>query len=126
MRLAPPCLRIQLRNFEREVRKLLRTLLAFAWLTLAFCSATFAQYTTASLGGTVVDESGAAIPSAVVTVKSPTTGFTQKVEGLTYASQTPQQREENRRSWNIADVVGSAVVLGMVLGVYLYFSFWLS
>ena len=59
---------------------MLRTLLAFAWLTLAFCSATFAQYTTASLGGTVVDESGAAIPSAVVTVKSPTTGFTQKVE----------------------------------------------
>jgi SSS family solute:Na+ symporter len=50
----------------------------------------------------------------------------EKTRGLTYDSITPEQKAENRRSWGWPDVVGSLVVLGIVLGGYLYFSFWLS
>lgn len=50
----------------------------------------------------------------------------RQVEGLTYASITPKQRAENRASWGFAEVAGSAVVLGLVLAMYLYFTFWLS
>ncbi|MCW5983059.1 MAG: sodium:solute symporter [Bryobacteraceae bacterium] len=49
----------------------------------------------------------------------------EKVRGLTYASTTPEQRAENRASWDYREVLGTVVVLGMVLGAYLYFSFWL-
>jgi SSS family solute:Na+ symporter len=47
-----------------------------------------------------------------------------QIRGLTYGSVTPEQRAENRASWGTAEVVGTAVVLGLVLLVYLYFSFW--
>jgi SSS family solute:Na+ symporter len=50
----------------------------------------------------------------------------EQIVGLTYATATKEQREENRASWNIWDIVGSVVVLGLVLGLYLYFSFWLK
>jgi len=49
----------------------------------------------------------------------------EQIVGLTYATATKEQREENRASWNKWDVIGSAVVLGLVLVLYLYFSFWL-
>ncbi len=49
-----------------------------------------------------------------------------KIEGLTYLTATRQQREENRASWNYVDVLGTAIVLGLVLAMYLYFSFWLN
>ncbi|MDR2512435.1 MAG: sodium:solute symporter [Puniceicoccales bacterium] len=49
-----------------------------------------------------------------------------QVVGLTHDSLTPEQRAENRSSWNWVDVVGSLVVIGGVLGVYAYFSCWLS
>lgn len=49
-----------------------------------------------------------------------------QVRGLTYASTTAEQRAENRASWGMPEVLGTAVVLGMVLAVYLYFSFWLD
>ena len=49
-----------------------------------------------------------------------------QIRGLTYASTTPEQRAENRASWGMPEVLGTVVVLGLVLGVYLYFSFWLS
>jgi SSS family solute:Na+ symporter len=45
--------------------------------------------------------------------------------GLTYASTTPEQRAENRASWGAREVLGTAVVLGLVGTIYLYFSFWL-
>jgi SSS family solute:Na+ symporter len=45
--------------------------------------------------------------------------------GLTYATETEDQRRENRESWNKWDVIGTVIVLGLVLGMYLYFSFWL-
>jgi hypothetical protein len=52
-------------------------------MTLFGTGPLFAQYTTASLGGTVVDASGAAIPGATVTVLSTQTGFTRTVQSGT-------------------------------------------
>ncbi|HEX2100435.1 MAG TPA: hypothetical protein VHF69_07220, partial [Candidatus Synoicihabitans sp.] len=49
-----------------------------------------------------------------------------QISGLTYRSITPEQRAENRASWGTAEVVGTAFVLALVLGIYLYFSFWLG
>src|SRR5690349_5943498 len=40
----------------------------------------FAQYTTASLGGSVSDQSGAVVPAARVTVTNVDTGFKQTAE----------------------------------------------
>lgn len=48
-----------------------------------------------------------------------------QIQGLTFGSLTPEQRAENRASWGWKEVVGTAVVLGLVLGVYVYFSVWL-
>jgi solute:Na+ symporter, SSS family len=47
-----------------------------------------------------------------------------KVEGLVFGSVTDAQKAENRASWGWKEVAGSAVVLGLVSGIYLYFSFW--
>ena len=47
-----------------------------------------------------------------------------KVEGLVFGSVTDAQKAENRASWGWKEVAGSAVVLGLVTGIYLYFSFW--
>lgn len=49
----------------------------------------------------------------------------EKIKGLTYSFISDEDRAENRASWNWKDVAGSGVVLGLVLFVYLYFSFWL-
>ncbi len=49
-----------------------------------------------------------------------------QIAGLTYSAITKEQRDETRRSIGTADIIGTIVVLGMVLGIYLYFSFWLS
>ena len=49
----------------------------------------------------------------------------KQIEGLTYRSITPAQAAENRASWGTAEVVGTAGVLALVLGIYVYFSFWL-
>ena len=48
-----------------------------------------------------------------------------EIAGLTYASRSPAQIAENRASWNMWDVAASGVVMAMVIGVYVYFSFWL-
>ena len=50
----------------------------------------------------------------------------EKVRGLTYGSRTPEQLAENRASWNWRDIVGSGIVLGLVVGGYLYFTWWLT
>lgn len=50
----------------------------------------------------------------------------EQIAGLTYATATEEQKRENRASWNKWDVLGTAVVLGLVLAMYLYFSFWLN
>jgi SSS family solute:Na+ symporter len=49
----------------------------------------------------------------------------QQIENLTYSTATDAQRKENRESWNKWDVIVTVVILGLVLGMYLYFSFWL-
>jgi SSS family solute:Na+ symporter len=49
-----------------------------------------------------------------------------QVAGLTYGSLTDEDRDEIRSSWGWAEVFGTIVVLGLVMGVYLYFSFWLG
>jgi SSS family solute:Na+ symporter len=50
----------------------------------------------------------------------------QKIINLTYAAVTPEQKKKNRESWNYVDVLWTALVLGLVAGMYLYFSFWLN
>ena len=50
----------------------------------------------------------------------------KRLSGLTYATATDADRKANRESWNIVDVLGTVVVLALVLGLYLYFSFWLG
>ena len=49
-----------------------------------------------------------------------------RIEGLTYATVSAQHKAENRASWNKWDVIGTVIVLGLVLAMYLYFSFWLN
>jgi SSS family solute:Na+ symporter len=47
------------------------------------------------------------------------------LEGLTYGSLTVAQQEENRASWGTVDVAASVGVMALVIGIYLYFSFWI-
>lgn len=61
----------------------------------------------------------------VVSLLSPPPPAAQ-ISGLTFGSRTPEQIAESRASWNWMDVTGSIVVLGIVLGVYLYFTWWLA
>jgi SSS family solute:Na+ symporter len=49
-----------------------------------------------------------------------------KIVDLTYATASAEQKKENRQSWNYVDVIGTIVVLSLVLGMYLYISFWLN
>jgi hypothetical protein len=50
----------------------------------------------------------------------------EQIIGLTYGTATEEQKRDNRASWNKWDVIATVVVLGLVLGFYLYFSFWLN
>lgn len=50
----------------------------------------------------------------------------EKIVELTYATATPEQKKESRESWGLIEVLMTVVVLGLVLGLYLYFSFWLN
>jgi len=50
----------------------------------------------------------------------------EKVASLTFATLDEQERRERRESWNKWDVIATAAVLGLVVGMYLYFSFWLG
>ena len=46
-----------------------------------------------------------------------------RIKGLTFDS---IDRAEVRESWDARDVVATAVVLGLVAAIYLYFSFWIG
>jgi SSS family solute:Na+ symporter len=45
----------------------------------------------------------------------------EKLQGLTYATLTAEDRRQSRASWTTADVIFSAVLLAIILAVYLYF-----
>jgi SSS family solute:Na+ symporter len=46
----------------------------------------------------------------------------EKVNGLTYASLTPEDRKSIRATWNKWDVIHTVVILGIIAAVYLYFT----
>ncbi|UCC98066.1 MAG: sodium:solute symporter [Phycisphaerales bacterium] len=50
----------------------------------------------------------------------------KRIAELTYGTATPEQKKECRESWGLVEVLMTVVVLGLVLGLYLYFSFWLN
>ena len=45
----------------------------------------------------------------------------QQLENLTFATVTPERRQESRASWNRWDVINSGIVLFLILLAYLYF-----
>ena len=49
-----------------------------------------------------------------------------KTNGLTFRGLSEEDRKDIRESWNGWDIAGTVLVLGLVLGIYLYFSFWLG
>lgn len=49
-----------------------------------------------------------------------------KVASLTFAGATEEDRRLSRASWNYVDVLATIMVLGAVVGMYVYFSFWLK
>ncbi len=49
----------------------------------------------------------------------------EKIRGLTYGSIHQEAAEEIRRSWDTTNKVLAGVILALVAGLYLYFSFWL-
>jgi solute:Na+ symporter, SSS family len=49
----------------------------------------------------------------------------EQIRGLTFGSVTPQQRADNRASWGGVEVAATVLVMGLVIGIYLYFSFWI-
>lgn len=50
----------------------------------------------------------------------------EDLAGLTFGSLSDEDRREIRESWTKFDVILTSLVLAMVIGVYLYFSFWLG
>jgi SSS family solute:Na+ symporter len=45
----------------------------------------------------------------------------KQLQGLTYFSQSPEQRKETRDSWSTLDVITSLIVLGACVAFYIYF-----
>jgi len=45
----------------------------------------------------------------------------EKIKGLTFATATHEDRQKSRLSWDLRDVGASLLVLGCILGAYLYF-----
>ncbi len=50
----------------------------------------------------------------------------EKIHGLTYGSIHHESATEIRRSWDFGNKLMTGVILLLVLGMYLYFSFWLK
>lgn len=45
-----------------------------------------------------------------------------KISGLTYGTVTDEHKEESRKSWDLRDVLSSALVIVLILAAYLYFT----
>ncbi len=45
----------------------------------------------------------------------------RQIEGLTFASSTPEQKAETRASWNRWDVVHTSIIVGVIVAFYAYF-----
>jgi hypothetical protein len=67
-------------TLRQSARRIVFSLLLVAMVTLTFASHSNAQVVGATLSGTVKDASGAAIPSAKVSVKNIATGITREVD----------------------------------------------
>lgn len=50
----------------------------------------------------------------------------EKTRDLTFGSESPEERAQRRASWSALDIALTCLVLGLVLAIYLYFSFWLG
>ncbi|MCI0617519.1 Na+/glucose cotransporter, partial [bacterium] len=46
----------------------------------------------------------------------------EKINGLTYATTSREDREASRASWSKGDVIASGIVLALILMAYLYFT----
>jgi len=46
----------------------------------------------------------------------------EKISGLTFSTMTEADRKETRGSWNYIDVLASVIVIGLIIGCYLYFT----
>jgi SSS family solute:Na+ symporter len=60
-----------------------------------------------------------------VSLRSPAPDV-DRISGLTFRTLSTQDKIEIRASWSSLDVLATVVVLGLVVGIYLYFSFWLG
>lgn len=60
----------------------------------------------------------------ISTLTAPPSG--EQIQGLTYGTLSVEDKAAIRASWDKKDVIGTVIVLGMVVGFYLYFSFWLE
>jgi len=49
-----------------------------------------------------------------------------QLEGITFSTLSEQDKADIRQSWDKWDVYLTILVLGLVVGIYLYFSFWLT
>jgi SSS family solute:Na+ symporter len=59
---------------------------------------------------------------SLVTPKTPDA----QMAGITFATLSEADKQDIRNSWDKWDLILTGVVLGLVVGIYLYFSFWLS
>ena len=50
----------------------------------------------------------------------------EKIAGLTYATVSIRDKEDNRKSWDYWDIILTIFIFSMVTGIYIYFSFWLN
>ena len=50
----------------------------------------------------------------------------EQIISLSYATATDEDKRINRANWNFVDVLLTMTVLALVVGIYLYFSFWLG
>jgi solute:Na+ symporter, SSS family len=49
----------------------------------------------------------------------------ERLKGLTWGTVSAEDKLDEREAWDWRDVLGTVIVLGLVLGIYIYFSFWL-